>query len=176
MDRGERNGFFWLVSSDHGLADLVDKCPELFVGRSVAVTAFDAGPLALTPEERAAGWTVQGDVAVAPRDLDPSKIPFDNYDEWYLFDRPVPEFGVFEVFVKWGMFSLVPPEPASVKDPTWDLAAARAHVRDVEAFQTLFWDQLQRLRPSCYIGDGDLLTIVTQSEAERNRIGDRLVA
>jgi hypothetical protein len=179
MYRGERDGFFWLVPAHHRLGDLVDKCPELFVGRSVAVTAFDGGPFAPTPEEHVAGRKVQGDVTIAPQDIDPSNIPFENWDEWYLFDGPVPEFDTFEVFVNWGTFSPVPPEEPWQDpkwEPTWDLAAARARIREVEAFQNRFWDQLQRLRPSCYVADGDLFTVVTQSEAERNRIWDRLAA
>ena len=135
-----------------------------------------SGPLAATPEEREAGWQQRGDVAVAPRDLDPSKIPFDNFDEWYLFAGQVPEFGTFEVFVNWGGFSLIPPEAPSVQVPTWDHAAAREHVRDVEALQARFWSQLQRLQPSCYVADGYRLTVVTQSEDERNRIWDALAA
>jgi hypothetical protein len=76
--RGEHNGFFWLVSTQHGLADLVEKCPKLFVGRSVVVTAFDSGPLAASRKERDVGWEQRGDIAIAPRDLDASNIPFDN--------------------------------------------------------------------------------------------------
>ena len=174
--RGERNGFFWLVSTQHRLADLVEKCPELFVGRSVVVTAFDSGPLAASPKERDAGWEQRGDIAIAPRDLDASNIPFDNYDEWYLFGAHVAEFGSFEVFVNFGGFSPVPPEAPSPPDPTWDEDAAREHVRDVEALHARFWDQLQRLQPACYVADGDLLTVVTQSEVERNRMWDELTA
>ena len=176
MYRGNRDRFFWLVSTHHTLGDLVDKCPELFVGRSVVVTAFDSGPLAPTREERDAGWQQRGDVAIAPPDLEPSKIPFDNFDEWYLFDGQVPEFGGLEVFVNCGAFSPVPPEPASRQGPTWDEGARREYVRDLEALQARFWSQLQRLQPSCYIGDGDLLTVVAQSEVERNRIWDQLAA
>ena len=105
MYRREREGFSWLVSTHHTLGDLPKKCPKLFVGRSVVVTAFDSGPLAPTPEEREAGWRQRGDVAIAPRDLDPSKIPFDNLDDWYLFGGQLPEFGSFEVFVNFGGFS-----------------------------------------------------------------------
>ena len=174
MYRGERQGFFWLASTDHRLVDLVEKCPELFRGRSVVVTAFDSGPLAPARDERDAGWEQRGEVAITPRNLDPSEIPFDNFDEWYLFGGHVPDFGTFEVFVNWGGFSPTPPEAPSLQDPTWDQATARERVRDVEALQARFWDQLQRLQPSCYVADGDLLTVVTQSEAERNQIWDQL--
>ena len=154
MRQGERNGFFWLVSTRHTLGDVVAACPELFVGRSVAVTSFDSGPLALTPEERDSGWQQRGDVAIAPRTLAPSNIPFDDsFDEWYVFDGQVPDFGSFELFVNLSGFS---PEASSP--------------------QARFWDQLQRLQPSCYVAYGDLLTIVTKSEDERNRVWDALPA
>lgn len=176
MRRGERDGFFWLVSADHTLGDLVDTCPELFVGRSVAVTSFDSGPLTLTPEDLDSGWEPRDDLAIAPQGLDPSQIPFDNFDEWYVFDGQVPDFGSFERFVSFVGFSLVPPEAASLQEATPDDAAAREHVRNVEILQARFWDQLQRLQPTCYVADGNLLTIVTKSEGERNRVWDALAA
>ena len=163
MRRGERNGFFWLVSADHTLGDVVDTCPELFVGRSVVVTSFDSGPLTLRSEDLDAGWEQRGDVAIAPRSIAASSIPFDNsWDEWYVFDRQVPDFGSFERFVSFVGFSPAPPEAASR--------------RDLDVLQARFWDQLQRLQPSCYVADGDLLTIVTKTEDERNRVWDALAA
>lgn len=163
--RGQRDGFFWLVSGDHTLGDLVDRCPELFVGRSVAVTSFDSGPLTLTPEELDSGWQQRDDVAIAPPDLDPSKMPIDNFDEWYLFDGQVPDFGSFERFVSFVGFSPAPPEAASLE-----------HIRGLEVLRVRFWDQLERLQPTCYVAEGGLLSVVTKSEGERNRVWDALTA
>lgn len=103
-------------------------------------------------------------------------MPFDNFDEWYLFDGPVPDFGSFERFVSFGGFSPAPPEAPSLHHPTWDEAAAREHILGVEVLQARFWDQLERLQPTCYVADGNLLTIVTKSEGERNRVWDALAA
>lgn len=34
-----------ILAGDIGLPDLVTKCPECLIGRAVAITSFDSGPL-----------------------------------------------------------------------------------------------------------------------------------
>jgi hypothetical protein len=110
-------------------------------------------------------------VAVSPTVVDASALPCDNHDEWYVFPDHVPECGSPELFVSYGGFS---PEPIAEADwdETWDPRARR----EIEALQDRFWAALHRFNPWLYVADGDLLTLVTKSEADRNRASERLVA
>ena len=57
MNEGKTNNYFWIEieGNDIGLPDLVTKCPKLFVGRAVAITSFDSGPLVPDDEEKGYG-------------------------------------------------------------------------------------------------------------------------
>jgi hypothetical protein len=53
---GQHSDYHWLSTSTYDLPSLLRSCPEIFVGKYIAVTSFDAGPLVpLKDEEKAAG-------------------------------------------------------------------------------------------------------------------------
>ena len=74
---GSENGYEWLVATC-SLGDLLSVCPEIVLGKFVAVTAFDSAPLVPTEEERANGWDSQFGIAYSPRVADPKAVPHDN--------------------------------------------------------------------------------------------------
>src|SRR5579885_214321 len=63
---GSTNGYQWLVSTDRQL-DVLDCCPDVVLGKYVAITYFDSGPLELTEGQRSAGWVSHGEVAYSPQ-------------------------------------------------------------------------------------------------------------
>jgi hypothetical protein len=94
-----------------------------------------------TEKETAAGWQSRGKIAYSPKIQGVEEVPFADWDEWYIFDKPVDlgtshlgenmfempqEQGHLSDFVNCG-FALHPPE--------------RNHLAN------LFWQQIARIRP-----------------------------
>ena len=151
---GSEGLYEWLVSDQQ--FDLLQLCPEIVLGKYVAVTSIDSGPLVPNEKETAAGWESRNRIAYSPKVDQVKNLPRDWYDEWYIFVDPVDlgtshlqenifevphERGHVSVFVNYGGFAL-----------------DRAEMKDLAS---LFWDQLEWIRPESYIADGDFLNFVT---------------
>ncbi|HKG93141.1 MAG TPA: hypothetical protein VKA84_14650 [Gemmatimonadaceae bacterium] len=146
MHVGRHEDYHWLVSAELDLHGLLRACSGCVVGRFVAVTAFDSGPLGLLPEEAAAGWRRVGDVAFSPRVPSPDALPTAGYDEWYVFREPPAPFEVADTFVNYAGFTLR------------DSAERRLRER--------FWAELARLRPVAYLSEGGNLVVATRDAAD----------
>jgi hypothetical protein len=172
MDTGRHGEYEWLVSSVHGLDGLLEACPRSVVGRFVAVTSLDSGPLVLTPDEEAAGWRRVGEVAYSPQIGRPTSLPRpDGYDEWYVFAEPPAILYEPEVFVSFGGFTLRDPvRQLSNLDPTWDRRAAQAGVESEQDLQERFWATIERVRPSLYLAEGDNLICVSRDPRDFEEI------
>jgi hypothetical protein len=153
---GSQGVYEWLVIDRQ--FDLLRICPDVVVGKYIAITSFDSGPLVPTDEEKAAGWESRSNIAYSPKIQDVASLPRAEYDEWYIFGSPVDlgtshlEENVFEVpqeqghvsvFVNYG-FALHPPERTSLAN--------------------LFWPQMERIRPESYVADNDYLTFVSANK------------
>ena len=154
---GSQASYQWLVYDED--LDLLELCPEIVIGKYVAVTSFDSGQLVPGDIESAAGWQSREKIAYSPKIEKTEDVPRDGWDEWYIFTTPTdlgairPAENIFEapqehgnvsVFVNYG-FGLHPPD--------------RAHLAD------LFWLQIARIRPESYVANNDFLTFVTMNEA-----------
>jgi hypothetical protein len=154
---GTQGPYEWLVTDQQ--FDLLQVCPDVVLGKYVAITSFDSGPLVPTNEEKATGWESRDNIAYSPKVQNVASLPRADYDEWYIFGGrtdigtshlgenvfEVPqEQGHVSVFVNYG-FALHPPERASLA--------------------TLFWSQIARLRPESYVADNDYLTFVSENKA-----------
>ena len=153
---GAQGIYEWLVTDEQ--FDLLQICPEVVLGKYVAITSFDSGPLVLSDEEKMAGWASRSNIAYSPKIQEVAILPRDTYDEWYIFGSPV-DLGtshlrenVFEVpqeerhvsvFVNYG-FALHPPERAGLA--------------------YLFWPQMERIRPESYVADNYYLTFVSANK------------
>jgi len=155
---GSEGLYEWLVTDRQ--FDLLQLCPEVVLGKYVAITSIDSGPLVPTEIETAAGWQTRGKIAYSPKVQNVEQLPRAGWDEWYIFDDPtdlgtshlaenifeVPqEQGHVSVLVNYG-FALHPPERA-------DLTLTR-----------LFWEQIMRIRPESYVADSDYLTFVSMNQ------------
>jgi hypothetical protein len=155
---GSQGSYEWLVTDEN--FDLLELCPEIVLGKYVAVTSIDSGQLIPTDKETAAGWQSRAKIAYSPKIEDAQELPHDGYDEWYIFNTPtdlgtshlaenifeVPqEQGHVSVLVNYG-FALDPPERAH-------------HLAD------LFWPQMAWIRPESYVADNDYLTFVSMNKA-----------
>jgi len=166
LNTGENGEWTWFESPDNTLATIIEQCSNALIGRYIAVTAFDSGELTPTVEERAAGWTKKGTVALSPKTTraNVNALPYDNYDEWFVLTLPR-TFDYDHGFVSYGEFSLVPAEQLRRDaDPSWDKPSLDAAIERRDGLQKRFWATLNRIRPETFIADGDSpMTVVTRN-------------
>lgn len=158
---GAHGSYWWLTTGQDDLGSLLQACPQVVLGKYIAVTSFDSGPLALNQDEISAEWSSEGDIAYSPRIQSVEELArgeCGGFDEWYIFDAPlnlghVEPGNIFEadlkpghlaVFVNYGGFGF--------------------HSAEHQALVDLFWPQLEWIRPGSYVADGDLLNFVTRDE------------
>jgi hypothetical protein len=179
--RGVQDDYHWLTAAgDVYIGTLLSICPEIVLGRFVAVTSYDSGFLRLSDRDAAAGWTTRDKIAYSPRITSVDVLSYQcdgtdspGYDEWYVFSEesrlpPVFEGDRFKfkpdgsqilIFVNTSAFSLHDPEPPS--PDTLDR----------------FWTQLKSIGPVAFIADGgDCLTVVSRDKALLDIVSDRLNA
>lgn len=154
---GSQGTYEWLVTDES--FDLLQKCPDIVLGKYVAITSIDSGELVLTEKESAAGWRGHERIAYSPKVQNAEDIPLEGWDEWYIFNNPT-DLGtshlaenIFEaprgrghlsVFVNYG-FALHQPE--------------------MESIATLFWEQMNWVCAESYVADSDYLNFVTMNKA-----------
>ncbi len=166
---GTRGQYRWLSSVDHDIDALLRLCPEVLLGRRIAVTSIDCLGLRLTEEETRAGWRKADDrkvykdlpsggreyqdgwvVACSPvlhsvhgLSYETHEEYYGGFDEWYVFDGEIP-VSDFEVFVNWGFFRLYDTEGYG-------------------EFIDRFWTQMTDLNAESYIAQGDVFTFATRN-------------
>lgn len=159
---GSEEGYEWLVATC-SLGDLLRVCPEIAIGRFVAVTAFDSGRLVLTEEQKASGWDSRFGIAYSPKVADPKVVPHDScccYNEWYLFDERTEIGRIAEqdssVF-----------EPRQREDTIFQFVNYHLglHCEEQRALAELFWKQIRRIQPEIYVADcQDFVTVVSDNK------------
>jgi len=163
METGEHGNYRWLTG-DYSLGDLLEQCPEIVLGRYVAITAFAGSPLTPTQGERALGWRQDGRVAWSPKVLPPSFPPYEGSDEWYVFHSPA-SFEPREIFVNLGKFGLHDPDYLlENREPTWDRGLLVAEIERNQGIQERFWSQLALIQPESYLADGYELIFATSNQ------------
>lgn len=165
METGVVGQFRWLESADSHFRKMLKLCPEVLIGKCLVISCFDSGPLRATEEELAKGWQQQGDLVIVPRVNSVSDLPYDNYDEWYIFPNYTnPE--ITEVFVNAPM-TLKSPESLLTDyiaaGQQADVVGARNYAQDSAEHQLLFWHEITGIGPESYIGCGDQLIFASQN-------------
>lgn len=172
---GSHGEYQWLTMVDRDITSLLSICPEIVVGKYLAVTSIDSGSLRLTQQETREGWwTAEAGrvfrgtswsapefredwtVAYSPQIVSIHGLPNEThdeccagYDEWYVFEQHAPVQEI-ESFVNWGGFRLYTPEYRWCTDR--------------------FWSQIERIEPESYIADGTVFTVVTRKPVVFNCI------
>jgi hypothetical protein len=67
---------------------VLECCPDVVLGKYVAVTSFDSGPLGLTEAQTSAGWVSQGEIAYSPELHHVDMVPQAYFSELYVFGAP----------------------------------------------------------------------------------------
>jgi hypothetical protein len=149
------------------------------MGKYVAVTSLDSGAMALTDEEKRAGWQSRNEIAYSPQikaaqDCRTERWPGEGggFNEWYVFDSPS------DLGELWhGNVFEAPIAPGQVSTFVNFGRSFALHDPEVARLVGLFWKQLDWIQPESYIADADvLLTFVSRNEgiffAVRNALGD----
>jgi hypothetical protein len=93
MHIGKYDCFYWLTSTEDYSGTILEVCPEVVLGRYLAVTSVDGGVMRLTESQLAAGWEVRRGIGYSlkldrvgdvPHQLDGPDAP--GYDELYTFE------------------------------------------------------------------------------------------
>ncbi len=178
---GAHGQYHWLTSTEQYMGQFVQLCADVLLSRYLTVTSIDSGSPWLTDPQRAAGWSLRAGFAQSQRVSGIEELFFQRdgdscpgYDEWYLFDAApahlreilngnpfeqgnAPQAGRLLVFVNWGSFVLHDPDPV------------------LQPITEMFWQQLDRVRPLAYIGDGrDSLTFVCRDKEMFKSVHRRL--
>ena len=154
---GSSDGYQWLVSTDRQLY-VLGCCPDVVLGKYVAVTSFDSGPLRLTEGETSAGWVSRGGIAYSPIIQDFNKLPQAYFSEFYVFANPTdlgvladPLKNIFESERRQGQVHAFVNFDFGFHDPEYvDLAE-------------MFWQQLGWMKAESYVAENDYLIFVTSN-------------
>ena len=161
---GSHGEYRWLSSAVHSLHTIVTCCPQVFLGRWLAVVSTDSGD----PKWWAAqleGWKCRGGIAYSPRltKLDGIVHQTDGYDnagfdEWYVFDEPRDLGRVI------GDENPYTEEGAPSAGRILGFVNRYYSVRyEDNSHAAMFGEQVERLKPESYIADGaDEITFVSR--------------
>ena len=154
---GSEGHYEWLVTDQQ--FDLLQFCPEVVIGKYVAITSIDSGVFVPTDKETAAGWHTREKIAYSPQIQNVGELPREGWDEWYIFDRPA-DLGtshlgenIFEAPQAQGHLNVF---------VNYCLALHRSETKELA---TLFWQQIARIRPESYVAENDYLNFVSANKA-----------
>jgi hypothetical protein len=159
LTTGFHGSYQWLATGKYELGDFLRTCPMALLGKYVAVTSLDSGPLFLSEEEKIAGWQSRNDIAYSPQVQLPDQLPHGGFDEWYVFDSPK------DLGQLWRGNVFETPKAAGHIADFVNFGDFAPHNPEVQAVLSLFWEQLERIQPESYVADGNaFLTFVSRDK------------
>jgi hypothetical protein len=153
---GSQGVYEWLVTDER--FDLLQLCPEIVLGKHVAVTSIDSGQLMPTDKETAAGRHSHEKIAYSPKIQHAEELPREGWDEWYIFNDPTDlgtshlQENIFEVPRGRGHLSVFVNYCFALHQP------------EMESIASLFWQQMDWVRPESYVADNDYLNFVSMNK------------
>jgi hypothetical protein len=169
---GSHGPYLWLTTEQHDLHTLLQRCPQALVGKYIAVTSLDSGPLVLDDEEKLAGWQSRNQIAYSPeiQSAEGLRGVCGGFDEWYVGESPfdlgqLRHDNVFEN----------PMAPGQVS--TFVNYCLALHKTEMQSLIDLLWKQLDWMQPESYIADADqFLTFASRNKelfaSVRQALGD----
>lgn len=155
LETGMMNEYQWRVSTDREL-DVLKCCPGIVLGKHVAVTSLDSGPLRVTELENSDGWSSHGGIAYSPRIEHANMVPHAYFSEFYVFGTPKnlgvladPQKNIFESEMRQGnVHAFV----------NFDFGS---HDKEYADIARMFWQQLGWIKAESYLAENDYLIFVT---------------
>ena len=161
---GSQGAYEWLVTDEQ--FDLLQLCPEIVLGKYVAVTSIDSGQLMPTDKRTAVGWHSHEKIAYSPKIQQAEELPREGWDEWYIFNNPTDlgtshlQENIFEVPRERGHLSVFVNYCFALHQP------------EMESIATLFWQQMDWVRPESYVADNAYLNFVSMNKALFSSVHD----
>lgn len=154
---GAQDSYEWLVT-EHALEDVLSICPELVVGKYLAITAADSGQLVPNSEQVAAGWRNSDGIAYSPKITSLNALQPEGWDEWFVFEnemivgRIADGANIFESSIKQG--------------EVWRFVNFNfgLHRAEMNSLAALFWKQIETIQPQVYIADSDYHLSIVSSD------------
>ena len=153
MFHGVHGDYRWLETTAHEVYDVLQICPAVAANKNIVISSFDSGPLQPTSEEMERGWRVSGHCIHIPVGDNISAIPFEVFDEWYIFPGNAPERD-YRIFVKHDWFTLGPAQA---------LYTRKGNAFDLKRMQRWFWQELEQAGPESYLGRSNRLKFVSRN-------------
>ena len=154
---GSHGPYQWFVTDEN--FDLLQLCPEVVLGKYVAVTSIDSGVFVPTEQETMAGWQNRGNIAYSPKIQQAADLPREGWDEWYIFDEPA-DLG--KSYLRENVFE-VPRGPGHLN--VFVNYCFAFHQPNMDSLVKLFWQQMEWVRPESYVADSDYLNFATMNKA-----------
>jgi hypothetical protein len=165
---GSRGPYEWLVTDEN--FDLLQLCPEVVLGKYVAITSIDSSEFVPTEKETAAGWQSHGKIAYSPKIQHADALPRDGWDEWYIFNDPV-DLGTS--YLQENVFAVPRGRGHLSVFVNYCLAL---HQPEMENMVSLFWQQMDWVRSESSVADNDYLNFVSMDKALFARVHDAVKA
>jgi hypothetical protein len=161
---GTHGAYEWLVTDE--CFDLLQLCPQIVLGKFVAVTSIDSSELVPNDKMTAAGWQSHERIAYSPKMQHAEELPREGWDEWYIFENPT-DLGTSHL--QENIFE-VPRGPGHLS--VFVNYCLALHQPEMESILSLFWLQMEWVRPESYVADNDYLNFVTMNKALFARVHD----
>src|SRR5260221_6460073 len=153
MFHGVHDEFKWLESPAHEIHDVLQVCPSVLTHKNIAVTSFDPKKLRPVEEKWLRECRVAGSALYLPLVDDPGVLPYNVFDEWYIFSSAAPE-KTFKRFLNYEWFTLGPAQVVYFRhNIAWD----------VKRMRRLFWQEMEQVNPESYLARGNRLMFVTRN-------------
>ena len=160
MFHGVQGEYRWLETAAHEVYDVLQVCPDVVANKNVVITSFDSYPLQPTSEEMQRGWRTSGRFLHIPVSDNVSAIPFEVFDEWYIFTEESPE-REYKIFVKYDWFTLGPAQAVYSRN---------GNAFDLKRMQRWFWQELEESKAESYLGRGSRLKFVSRNAEYFNTV------
>jgi hypothetical protein len=160
MFHGVQGEYRWLETTAHEVYDVLQVCPAVAANKKVVITSFDSYPLQPTSEEMQRGWRTSGRSLHIPVSDNISAIPFEVFNEWYIFASESPERD-YKVLVQHDWFTL---------GPAQSLYSRNGNAFDLKRMQRWFWQELEQTNPESYLGRGSRLKFVSRNADHFNTV------
>lgn len=177
IKRGTRDQFHWLLAYDYALSDILRACPDVVVGKHVAITAFDSGPIrGLSEKDRKAGWELRSEIAYSPQIATVEEFDSfydDSYDEWYVFGSPADLGSRIDQQTR-NIFQTPPANGEVVPFVNYHDLGLNSPEHPVAS---LFWQQMSWINPVVYLSDNQTwLTVVSADATLIESVSQKLAA
>jgi hypothetical protein len=159
MFHGVQGEYRWLETAAHQIYDVLHVCPAVAANKNIVITSYN-GQLQPTEEERQRGWRVNGRSIYIPVGESVSAIPFEVFEEWYIFSAAAPERD-YKNFIKFDWFTLGPAQST--------YSQSGIHF-DLKRMQRWFWQEMERVRPESYLACSSRLKFVTRDPGNFNQV------